>query len=383
MTIVVKTGKFIASIIYSIIKLFPVKNKITLISRQSNTPSIDFILLEEEIKRQNNKCKVVVLTKKMGNGLLEKVAYCLHMLKQMYHIATSRGVIVDSYCIPISIFKHRKNLIIIQVWHALGAIKKFGYASLGKEEGSSEQTAKLMDMHKNYTYVISGSKEMIPFFAEAFNVDKKIIKPYSMPRVDYLLNNKKNKSTEIKKKIFKEYEMLKRKKNILYAPTFRTDCPMQAEDLIKNIDFEKYNLIIKKHPEDKAKIESSKNIIVDKKFGVMDLLFVSDYLISDYSAVAFEASVLSVPMFFYVYDIEKYKNNRGLFVDYYREMPGIISKNAKDIINAIETNNYSDKKIEEFRKKYVSVLDATSTNKIINLLGVGEVKNAKIKDNIS
>ena len=41
----------------------------------------------------------------------------------MYHLATSRACIVDTYIIPVSILKHRDELIIIQIWHALGAIK--------------------------------------------------------------------------------------------------------------------------------------------------------------------------------------------------------------------------------------------------------------------
>ena len=48
----------------------------------------------------------------------------------MYYLATSKVCVLDGYCIPASILKHKKKLKIIQIWHASGAIKKFGYQIL-------------------------------------------------------------------------------------------------------------------------------------------------------------------------------------------------------------------------------------------------------------
>ena len=45
-------------------KLLPTKNKITMISRQSNDIVLDFKLIKEEIEK-HNKYKVVVLCKKL------------------------------------------------------------------------------------------------------------------------------------------------------------------------------------------------------------------------------------------------------------------------------------------------------------------------------
>ena len=58
------------------------------------------------------------------------------MLRQMYHAATSEIVVLDTYCIIISLLKQRKSLKVIQMWHALGAMKKFGYSILDKGEGT-------------------------------------------------------------------------------------------------------------------------------------------------------------------------------------------------------------------------------------------------------
>jgi CDP-ribitol ribitolphosphotransferase / teichoic acid ribitol-phosphate polymerase len=361
--------KFMARLVYFFLKLLPTQNKVTMISRKNVKTSIDFKLLSAEIIRNDSSVKIVVLNHKIKN----KFSHVFEIIMEMYHLATSRVCIVDSYVISISILNHKENLIIIQIWHALGAIKQFGYAILDKLEGSTHHIAEIMDMHKNYTYITCGSKAMVTPYAKAFNVNEQIIKPFSMPRVDYLLN--KDINIENRAKIFDTYKNLNKKKNIIYAPTFRSNEVLPVNDLIGNIDFEKFNLIIKKHPLDKTDIQSFDSVIVEDKFDILELLSVADYLITDYSAVSIEASILEIPMFFYVYDIESYKHNRGLFIDYYKEMPGVISEKAYDIMKAIETNDYNIERIREFKQKYNSTLDSSATKKIFNLMGIGEVYN--------
>ena len=147
--LVIKIAIAVLNVIYLPFKCLKTQNKITYISRQSNNPSIDFSLLRQRMEKADKNLKQVMLTKKIEKGLLQKVCYAFHTFVQMYHIATSKVVIVDTYIIPVSVLKHKKNLKIIQIWHALGAIKKFGYQSLGKKEGSSYTVANAMKMHKN------------------------------------------------------------------------------------------------------------------------------------------------------------------------------------------------------------------------------------------
>jgi CDP-ribitol ribitolphosphotransferase len=356
-------AKIVAKTIYFFMKLLlPIRNKVVMISRFNYHTSIDFKLLYEEIKRVDPSIKVVILNHKPKS----KPYLILQVLDEMFHLATSKYCIVDSYVIPVSILKHNRKLVIIQIWHALGAIKKFGYASLGLREGSSKKMAKIMDMHKNYDYVICGSEAMIPFYKEAFNVDESIIMPYSLPRVDYLLN--KMNVIKIQNEILGTYPVLEFKKTILYAPTFRKRKHIRYEKLIEQIDFTKYNLIIKKHPHDKTKEIVRNGIIYDTKFDAIDLITVADYVISDYSAIFFEASILEKPMYFYIYDINKYKEHRSLFIKVDEEqMPGIVSESARVIINAIENDDYDIEKIRLFKNKYISILDRTSAKKIVSL----------------
>ena len=102
--------------IYFFLKLLPTNNKkVIFISRQSNRISLDFQLLQEEIYNLNPNYKVVLLCNKVDHSFKGIINYYLNTLKHLYHLATAKVCIVDSYCLAVSIPKHKKDLIIIQI----------------------------------------------------------------------------------------------------------------------------------------------------------------------------------------------------------------------------------------------------------------------------
>lgn len=375
-------GKAFLNIIYFFIKLVPSKNKVTMLSRQSDRSNIDFDYIREEILRRNNNIEVETLCRIIRNDPKERLKYCFYIFKCMYYIATSKVCVLDGYSIPISILKHKKNLEIIQIWHASGAIKKFGYQSLNKKEGRGIGVAKVMQMHENYSHVIAPSKTTAKFYEEAFNVAREKILLNGLPRLDYILD--KEQETVLTKKFYKDYPKYKNKKIILYVPTFRKESNNSTylKKLISNIDFSKYALIIKPHPLDKTK-----NIFkytVNKKYSTYDLLKIADYIITDYSAVAFEASILDKPLYFYVYDIEEYEKVRGLNVNLFNEMKSSTSKDIKDIIKNIGNNEYNFEELEKFKTKYMGKDYFNNTKKLVDFIFKyldRDVKDEEIKEN--
>ena len=94
--------------VYLFFRLLPVKKKVTVISRQSNLPTLDLEMLAERLEQEH--VQTVVLAKKLEKSLSGAVSYFMHMFVQMYHIATSEVVVLDSYCILACVLKHRKSL---------------------------------------------------------------------------------------------------------------------------------------------------------------------------------------------------------------------------------------------------------------------------------
>ncbi len=373
MELIIKFGTWCLNILFAFVKILPVQKKITYISRQTNTTPLDFQLVIKNIQEKNSSYKHVVLAKMLPQNLTGKIGYCFHILIQMYHIATSKAVILDSYCIPISLLRQRKSLIVIQMWHALGSLKKFGYSILDQQEGSSSRIAELMKMHKNYTYVLASSEFAALHFAEAFRVEQDKIKIFPLPKTDLLLNIELKERTIAK--IYKEYPQLKNQKKrvIVYAPTFRkSEDEIQVLEkaifnLVNEIDFEKYELVIKTHFLTKISVCDGR-VIFDKKFTSSEFFYIADVIVTDYSAVIFEALMLDKPIYFYAFDYDKYMQTRSFYVDYMKEMPGMIEKDASELIKTIENSKIDLERRQNFRKKMIAGCKKTYTDDFVDFL---------------
>ena len=353
--------KVVLNFIYFFMKMFPTRNnRVVMISRQSNSMTLDFRLIKEEMLRNNSNMEVIILTKRLDNIKRHIISYGLFTLKQMFYIATSKVCVVDSYCIPVSILKHKKDLSVLQIWHSLGAIKEFGYQTLGKNSGREKELSIGMNMHKNYDAIISGSEAMTVFFAKAFNYDESCFLNFGLPRIDYLLKEK----NRLKKKIYKVYPGLKNKPTIMYAPTFRTDNSTGLGKLIDDFNFDKYNLILKSHPNQIIDVSLDK-VYKCPEFSALDLISVCDYVITDYSAIAIEASVLDVKLLYYVYDYEKYSEDNGLNINLFEDMPGCVFRDSKDLVKSLEKHPYNKKALVDYKKKYLPKELGKSTKLIV------------------
>lgn len=372
MTFAIAIFRGFLNLIYALFKLLPVRDKVTLISRQSDFPSEDFLMLKAEIEKQSPKTEVKILSKKLRKSPGALISYIGHIFVQMYHIATSKTVVLDSYCIAVSVLKQRRSLRVVQIWHAMGALKRFGLSILGEEEGSDPKLAKAMRMHRNYTHVLASGKACVKPFAEAFGCDEKSIVIGSLPRVDRLM------SEEIKQrtidKIFDIYQELKQakdcdKKIIVYAPTFRKhkDISTEIEDLINTISSEERIIVIKKHPLMKLCIEDRPGVIIDDTFSTEEMLYIADYVIADYSAIVFEAALLNKPMCFYAFDLDEYMASRSFYLDYEKDMPGAICKDVDEVETVLKDFCFDLEAVKNFAHNYVEKTEGV-TKELANLV---------------
>lgn len=351
--------------IYWFFKHSKTENKIAFISRQSERPSLDFRYLTNEIRTNYPQYKVEVYCKMIPSSFSGKVKYLGEMFKQMKAMATSRVIVLDGYCILASMLKHKPELKIIQIWHALGSFKKFGKSILDKEGGKSSEVAEAFKMHQNYDLIAASGDKCVKNFAEAFGQDESKFIPIGMPRMDYLTDKEQDK--RLKDVIYNKYpELNNGRKNILYVPTFR-DTPadkaaleIACDELISAVNYNEYNLIVNHHVVDtnmeEIYTDSRTNSRRGESFIGMELMAVADCVVTDYSSIVYEALLKNIPVYIYCFDSEKYIDDRGFYIDFWRDIPAVYSKNAKGIFKLISDDKRADeKKIQEFKHDYVNM----------------------------
>ncbi len=359
MKIIIRLGKIFFQFLYYIYRIFPSDGRILIVSRQSDTPSVDIKLLNETLLKKAPEKKVCVLCRYSKSEAGIDIGYIFYMMGTlMPNFAKASVVVLDGYCIPASILKHRKTLRIIQMWHAMGSFKRFGLSILGEEEGHSKSLAALMNMHEGYEAVLVSSSFSAQFMKEAFGYGIERMKVMPLPRVDFI--RRSEYVDETRKKVLLEYpELSDGRKVILYAPTFRRNEKGDADNetfilnMIKAIDTSRYHLVIRPHPIVRLSCDiEGATVVYDIES--IELLCVCDCVITDYSAFVLEAALANKEIYRYIPDHDSYLDKRGFYVDIDKEWPGFASENANEVASAIEKSECNLEEVRAFADKYVS-----------------------------
>lgn len=351
--LILKLFIFALNVAYLPFKLLKNSKKVVMISRQSNEVNDDFRLLGDELIKKGYEVKYLCRTLDGGvnSSLFTKICYGFHMFTQMYHLATSEICVLDTYCLVVSILKHKKNLKIVQIWHSIGTLKQFGWQILHRKEGSNPVIAKTLKMHQNYDVVYCAGEAYKEILAEGFNMPPEKFHICTLPRIDLLFNEEYQ--LNIKNEIYKKYPLLKEKPCVVYAPTFRkdeSDFEKYFNELINEFDFNKYNLVVKLHPLSRVTV-SDERVVFDTSFSTFQMISVADKFISDYSCVVYEAGVKGIPLYFYNYDMTIYEDVRSLTINY-EDLPGFKEQKAKDLVASLE-KPYDYNYLKSYIDKYI------------------------------
>ena len=165
MTFILRLAKVGLRFLYLFLRPLPLKNKIVFFSRQSSTIPLDFTLLAKEIQKQSPETEIVYFCRKMRRKT-KVFSYCCFILHSLYHLATASIAVTDTYSIQLCVLHPKRGQTVVQVWHAVGAVKQFSYQCLDKPGGQPTALAKAMEMHKNYDYVFCTSEATADIYAQ-------------------------------------------------------------------------------------------------------------------------------------------------------------------------------------------------------------------------
>lgn len=288
------------------------------------------------------------------------------MVGFMKDYATARCVFVCNYFVPVTSCKKRSETDVVQLWHSCGLLKKFAYDS--KEDISPHYHGSVT---KNITLITVSSEACVPVWQNALKLtgrNRGIVKATGVSRTDRFFDE--DFKNQCKEEFYEKYPHWRKKKILLWAPTFRGTAAnpvLKGEkgiaDLEKRLGGE-WAVVIKLHPHMKEKLTNC-DMPTYKLFACADLL------VSDYSSLIFEFALFGKPIVIYAPDYEEYRGKRGFYIDP-EEISGKVARNPEELYQAVKscTELSGEEKAarERLIEKHCGACDGRSTDRIAQMI---------------
>ncbi len=312
----------------------------------------------------NCKEKKVLFAKEKPHGFRD-------LVRKRYYLFTSKVIVTDDYIYHLRKHKLKEEQKLVQIWYTGGAFKKMGIDGPSVLSDFDEYKT-----HSQYSIFCVSSEYVRQYYCHAFGLDENVVKAVGTPRSDLIVSKERIASN--KEEICSRHPLLKNKKVYLYCPTVRIkeDTPVP---FYPDIDWARLNdeleddevFIICRHPSMKEEYIKGRfySRVKDYTFeNTSELLAAADVIITDYSSIVFDASLMDKPTVFYCPDIEQHKDD--IYPDYDKDLPGEKVTKSEDILPALRrAKDVSSAEIRKvFNEKQMGACDGKSTERILNII---------------
>ena len=279
----------------------------------------------------------------------------------MYLLHTARLFVVDNAYLPIHVGPHRRATTVVQVWHAAGALKRFGVDTT-TPLAEPERTF----LHRYYDAVVVGG-EWRPTTVRRARSGRRSSKVHrarvaaDRPFVDEAA------MAAARAGILAAYPALAGRRVVLYAPTFRgrgigkrAALGLDGARLRAALPPD-YALVLKTHPnlDPAATPTDGFDVVADPPADVNDFLAADRHphhrlLVVDLRvrAAAPAAACCSCPT------SPTYEQDPGLYLDYRTEMIGTQVLDTDGVIEAISTDRFDLVRYEAFIERHSGPMTA-------------------------
>ena len=283
-------------------------------------------------------------------------------------LAGAKTMFLNDNFSPMAYMNIPEDCRVVQLWHAMGAFKRFGLDAPQPREIREKEKK----MYSKYTNVICSSPGIVDIYAGAFGVSAEKVLPLGLPQAAALLEREKTASTM--RSFFEgAFPECAGKKLVLYAPTFRDD-PARDAAFLESFDFERFGrelgdthaLLLRLHPQLHSAKKPDGVIDVTSFEDVGALCLLADSLITDYSSICMDFVLLGKPCRFFAPDLGFYENSRSFYFDYRTGVPGPVCETMEQLIASFRSPP-DVFKAESFYEKHLSAPHETALDELLKM----------------
>lgn len=287
----------------------------------------------------------------------------------------TKTIFFDNYFAFLAGIKKGTDQKFVQIWHANGAIKSFGWEDPNTYQRTSADQKRFQKVYDSFDQFIVGSDAMAKVFEHSWHIPSNRIAEIGYPRSDKFLNSNWIQSTltQIEHKV----PGLLNKRVILYAPTYRKDVSFKLpKDWDKLQIPDETVLVLRLHPHLKALEQKIINDSQGKVIGIPQsisteaLLVVADTLITDYSSIAFDYSLLesAQSVIFFTYDLNEFEQQVGLQADFLEDFHTDLVFNIEKLNDELVNLKQSKKTLQKLNQRWNTKNDGKATNRAIKII---------------
>ncbi len=274
-------------------------------------------------------------------------------------------VVTDDYCPYLAKVPEKPGRVVVQLWHACGAFKKFGLDYAGAS------IAHERSLHRRYSLVSVSSEAVRPVYAKAFGISQDKVRALGVPRTDLLLDT--DYLARGRARFSAAHGIAQDKKVVLYAPTFRqkggkqvvwdarVDWAALSEALAPDVV-----LVVKRHPLETTMLVCGEypNIVELAGEGDVDALPAADLLVTDYSSIVFDFALMGKPFVFYCPDIAEYETS--FYLKFPQDFGAGLCTDPGELASLIERglSGAFAEESQRFKERYMGACDGHSTERI-------------------
>ena len=323
---------------------------------------ICFLIKDSSMKYENIMCIYHALKDELKCKLILDNHFSL---KNLLLLAQAKIILQDQSTYIIRFIYKNTSTKIVQLWHGAGLYKKVGFDAMRVGFDPTKEQIRIQNLHKCIDYFITSDKKISDTYSKAFGIDINNIIPLGIPRTDKLLSSDTNCNKKI---FFNKYKIDHYKQIYLYAPTYRVDFAKKHRYNLEGpninalkIAFPNTIFLWRNHPTLSDLIPPS-GWLNATDFDQEFCLSISDILITDYSSILFDFSLLNRPIYLFIPDFDYYTSNeRGVYISPNDLLPDCVCSTNEELISKLKLNINRSLSI---RKKFMSSCDGHSVDRV-------------------
>lgn len=303
--------------------------------------------IAKEIISQGLDYDLVWLVKDMNEEMpheIRKVKY--RSFKSLIEITTAK-IWVDNQILGI-VENKRKSQYFVETWHGSGVLLKYIQRAAADTYSEHEKKINIRNS-KQIDLIISDNKMISENYKENFWLSETCeILECGAPYRDGLYRTKEE-VLKVKRDMIGERDV----KIALFAPTYRNDdsidgyrCDIEAvRNKLEEKTKKKWMIIVRMHPNaaKASNLFSFNDSVINGSYtsNPMDLMVISDLLITDYSSMSSDFLYLDKPVFILALDLDHYVEKCRKLYPYFYSLPFPFCRTNKDLLEAIDNFSYS------------------------------------------